>query len=77
MVQFQNNVKTVLFLGALTGLFLFIGAAVGGRTGMMLALVLAAAMNLGAWWFSDKLALRMNGAREVFAGRSAGVASAR
>ena len=65
MVQFQNNVKTVLFLGMLTGLFLFIGAAVGGRTGMMLALVLAATMNLGAWWFSDKLALRMNGAREV------------
>ena len=68
MRQFQNNVKTVLFLGALTGLFLFIGASVGGRTGMMLALLFAGAMNLGAWWFSDKLALRMNGAREVSSG---------
>jgi heat shock protein HtpX len=65
MRQFQNNVKTVFFLGALTGLFLFIGASVGGRAGMMLALLLAGAMNLGAWWLSDKLALRMNGAREV------------
>ncbi len=65
MRQFQNNAKTVLFLGALTGLFLFIGASVGGRTGMMLALLFAGGMNLGAWWFSDKLALRMNGAREA------------
>ena len=60
MQQLGNSFKTVLLLGALTGLFLFIGATIGGRTGMMIALGLAIAMNFGAWWFSDKLVLRMN-----------------
>ncbi|MCB0109057.1 MAG: zinc metalloprotease HtpX [Caldilineaceae bacterium] len=54
-----------MLLGGLTGLFLFIGSAVGGQTGMILAFALAIAMNMGAWWFSDKLALRMSNAREV------------
>jgi heat shock protein HtpX len=65
MNQLWNGMKTVLLLGGLTGLFLLIGSAVGGQTGMVLAFVLAIAMNMGAWWFSDKLALRMSGAREV------------
>ncbi|MCB0071172.1 MAG: zinc metalloprotease HtpX [Caldilineaceae bacterium] len=56
-----------MLLGGLTGMFLFIGAAVGGQAGMLLAFGLAVAMNMGAWWFSDKLALRMNGAHEVTA----------
>ncbi|MEZ4673396.1 MAG: hypothetical protein R2932_04035 [Caldilineaceae bacterium] len=38
-----------------------------GQTGMILAFVMAIAMNMGAWWFSDKLALRMSNAREVTA----------
>ena len=65
MNQLRNTVKTTLFLGALTGLFLFIGAALGGSTGMVIALVLAIAMNMGAWWFSDKLALKFSRARQV------------
>jgi heat shock protein HtpX len=60
-----NRFKTVLFLGGLTGMFIFIGAAVGGRAGMAMALLFAVAMNMGAWWYSDKLALRMSRAREV------------
>ncbi|HRW05117.1 MAG TPA: zinc metalloprotease HtpX [Caldilineaceae bacterium] len=67
MNRLWNTCKTVLLLGGLTGLFLFIGSAVGGQTGMILAFVLAIAMNMGAWWFSDKLALRMSNAREVTA----------
>ena len=65
MKQLWNSFKTVLLLGALTGMFLLIGSAIGGQTGMVIALLLAMAMNMGAWWFSDKLALRMNGARAV------------
>jgi heat shock protein HtpX len=65
MNQLWNTVKTTIFLGALTGLFLFIGAAIGGSTGMVIALGLAIAMNMGAWWFSDKLALKFSRARPV------------
>ena len=67
MIQFWNTIKTTLLLGALTGLFLLIGASIGGSTGMAIALGLAIAMNMGAWWFSDKLALKMSGARAVTA----------
>ena len=65
MNQLWNTLKTTLFLGALTGLFLLIGAAIGGTAGMVVALLLAVGMNMGAWWFSDKLALKMSGARAV------------
>ena len=65
MHQLWNTVKTTIFLGALTGLFLLIGAAIGGTTGMIVALALAVAMNLGAWWFSDTLALKFSGARPI------------
>lgn len=65
MTQAWNSFKTVLLLGALTGFFLVIGSAIGGRTGMFIAFGLAIAMNMGAWWFSDKLALRMSNAREA------------
>ena len=65
MNRLWNTMKTTLFLGALTGLFLLIGSAIGGTTGMFIALLLAVGMNMGAWWFSDKLALKMSGARPV------------
>jgi len=65
MNRLWNTMKTTLFLGALTGLFLLIGSAIGGTTGMVVALLLAVAMNMGAWWYSDKLALKMSGARPV------------
>lgn len=64
-MQFWNTFKTTLLLAALTGLFVVIGSALGGQTGMVFAFVLAIVMNMGAWWFSDKIALSMNGAREV------------
>jgi heat shock protein HtpX len=61
----SNTVKTAVLLAALTGLFVLIGAALGGQTGMIFAFALAIAMNMGAWWFSDSLALTMSHAREV------------
>lgn len=67
MTNLWNSMRTVLLLGLLTGAFLLIGSAIGGQTGMVIAFLLAVAMNMGAWWFSDKLALRMNGAQEVTA----------
>ncbi|PXF56362.1 MAG: zinc metalloprotease HtpX [Deltaproteobacteria bacterium] len=60
-----NMFKTFMFLAALTALFLFVGGALGGRTGMTVALVMAGVMNFFAYWYSDKLALKMSGAREV------------
>lgn len=64
-MQIWNTFKTTILLAGLTALFIVIGGALGGQAGMIIALVLAVAMNMGAWWFSDKLALRMSGAREV------------
>jgi heat shock protein HtpX len=63
-----NGLKTALLLGLLSGLLLAIGEALGGSNGMMIALVLAAVMNFGSYWFSDKIVLRMYRAQEVAAG---------
>jgi heat shock protein HtpX len=60
-----NTFKTTILLAGLTGLFVVMGGALGGQVGMLIAFVFALAMNMGAWWFSDSLALRMSGAREV------------
>jgi heat shock protein HtpX len=61
----MNNVKTVFLLVLLSGIFLFIGYLFGGMIGLIFAGVLAMVMNIGSYWFSDKLALRMTGAHEV------------
>ena len=61
----QNTVKTVVLLGVLTGLLVVIGGLIGGQSGMMIAFGFAIMMNIGSWWFSDSIALKMNGAREV------------
>ncbi len=63
----MNHVKTFFLLMVLTGLLLLIGAAVGGQAGLIIALVFALAMNFGAYWFSDKIALSMAHARPVTA----------
>jgi heat shock protein HtpX len=63
-----NGVKTVLLLGALSGLLLVIGDLIGGRSGLMFAFFIAAAMNMASYWFSDKIVLRMYRAQEVTAG---------
>jgi heat shock protein HtpX len=60
-----SGLKTALLLGALTGVLMFIGGAVGGQTGLVFAFVMAAAMNIASYWFSDKIVLRMYRATEV------------
>ncbi len=60
-----NQLKTVLFLGILTGLFLAIGHLVAGKQGMIIAFVVAMVMNFFSYFFSDKMALAMYGAREI------------
>ena len=60
-----NWTKTAVLMAGIIALFAMIGAMVGGKTGMLLALGFALLMNLGAYWFSDKLVLRMYNAQEV------------
>jgi heat shock protein HtpX len=60
-----NGLKTALLLGALSGLLLVIGDMLGGSSGIMIALIFAAVINLGSYWFSDKIVLRMYSAQEV------------
>ncbi|MDY6838617.1 MAG: zinc metalloprotease HtpX [Thermodesulfobacteriota bacterium] len=60
-----NTIKTALLLGALTGLVMFIGRYLGGNQGMVIAFVFAMMMNFGAYWFSDKMVLKMYRARPV------------
>ena len=60
-----NYLRTGILLAALTALFVAIGFMIGGTGGMLIAFALALAMNLFAYWNSDKMVLRMYGAREV------------
>lgn len=61
----MNTLKTVLLLGALSGLLLFGGEFFGGRNGLYIGLVLAVAMNFFSYFFSDKLALATYGAQPL------------
>lgn len=61
----MNMMRTGLLLAALTGLFLAVGFWLGGESGMVIALLIALGMNVFAYWNSDKMVLRMYGAREV------------
>ena len=61
----MNQLKTTIFLALLTALLVFLGGAVGGKTGMVMALGLAGIMNFLAYWYSDKIVLAMYGAQEV------------
>jgi heat shock protein HtpX len=60
-----NLMKTAILMAAITALFMAIGSLLGGRQGMMLALVFALGMNFFSYWFSDKLVLKMYNAQEV------------
>ena len=60
-----NLLKTAVLMAAITALFMAIGSLLGGRSGMMLALAVAVAMNFFSYWFSDKLVLKMYNAHEV------------
>ena len=61
----MNHLKTFVLLAALTALFVGAGYMVGGATGMAIAFVLAAGMNLISYWNADKIVLKMYGAQEV------------
>jgi len=62
-----NTFKTTILLAALTGLLLVVGNAFGGSHGMTIMLIVSLAINLGSYWFSDKIVLSMYGAQEVTA----------
>lgn len=61
----MNTLKTAFFLTVLTLLFLGVGYALGGRQGMAIAFIMALVINLGAYWFSDKIVLAMYRAKPV------------
>jgi heat shock protein HtpX len=61
----MNTLRTTVLLAALTGLLVAVGGFIGGVQGAAIFLIFAGIMNFVAYWFSDKLALRMAGAHEV------------
>jgi heat shock protein HtpX len=61
----MNYFRTAMLLAGLTALFMGVGYLIGGQTGAMIALVIAAAMNLFSYWNSDRMVLSMHGAQEV------------
>lgn len=61
----MNIMRTAMLLAFMTALFMGVGYLIGGSGGMMIALVIAAAMNLFSYWNSDKMVLRMHHAVEV------------
>jgi heat shock protein HtpX len=60
-----SYLRAAILLAAMTALFMGVGFLIGGQSGMVIAFLVAAAMNLFAYWNSDKMVLRMYGAREV------------
>ncbi len=61
----MNRTKTMLLMAVLTALVVFMGQALGGQTGLILALLFAGVMNFVSYWWSDKIVLRMYGAQEI------------
>jgi heat shock protein HtpX len=61
----MNGLKTIVLMVTLTLILVAVGGIVGGRSGMTFALIIAFAMNFFSYWFSDKIVLRMYGARQV------------
>ncbi len=57
--------KTTVLLGALTGLLMLLGGLIGGSQGLVLAFIFAAVMNLGSYWFSDRIVLAAYGAQKL------------
>ena len=60
-----SQLKTMFLLALLSGIIIVLGGLLGGRGGIIIALVLALAMNIGSYWFSDKIVLSMYHAREL------------
>jgi heat shock protein HtpX len=63
--NFAATLRTTVLMASLTGLLVAIGFAIGGGGTALMFLFIAAAMNMGAYWFSDKIALRMSGAKPI------------
>ena len=63
--NFAAGLRTTILLATLTGLFVVIGFTIGGAETALLFLFFGALMNLGAYWFSDRIALRMSGAKPI------------
>jgi len=61
----MNRLKTTLLLSLLTVLMVLMGSAIGGKSGMVFAFIMAAGMNFFSYWFSDKIVLKMYGAQEI------------
>ena len=61
----MNMIRTAMLLAFMTALFMGVGYLIGGSGGMMIALVIAAGMNLFSYWNADKMVLRMHRAVEV------------
>jgi len=60
-----SQIKTGLLLGLLTAVLVLMGQAMGGKGGMVLAFMLALVMNVGSYWFSDRIVLSMYRAQEL------------
>jgi heat shock protein HtpX len=63
--NFAAGLRTTILLATLTGIFVVVGFAIGGAQTALLFLFFGALMNMGAYWFSDKIALRMSGAKPL------------
>ncbi len=61
----SSTIRTTVLLAALTGLIIWIGDMFGGRQGMYIAFILAFVMNIGSYWFSDKIVLAMYRAQPI------------
>ena len=68
-----NLIKTGFLLAVLTCLLVLVGGAIGGQQGMTIAFILAFVMNVGSYWFSDKIVLSMYGAQPVDEARAPGL----
>lgn len=64
----MNFTKTFMLLAAITALFGGVGFLIGGQNGMVFALIMAGIMNVGSYWFSDSIVLKMYNAKEVTSG---------
>lgn len=61
----MNSLKTVFLMTLMMVLFLIVGSALGGETGLIIAFVFSLALNFGSYWFSDKIVLKMYRAKEI------------
>jgi heat shock protein HtpX len=69
----MNTMKTFMLMALLTVLVVLVGQWIGGQSGMIMAFLFAMVMNFGSYWFSDKIVLRMYGAKEVTSAESPGL----